>query len=233
MSRLRPIATAAGVEPFADLGAPEALDRHVPGGGAWEIELGFGKARFLLARAAAEPARRFLGIEAAGEYFRLAAARLQRRGLANVALLQGEALALLATAVPPGFAEAVHVYFPDPWPKSRHAQRRLLQPESLDVLLRVLVPGGRLLVATDHSAYAAQTESLLEGCAALSVRRFDAGWPGGPRTNYEAKYVALGRPIARFEAVLAGRLAPMPERLEALAVAFGPERGGADANGAA
>jgi tRNA (guanine-N7-)-methyltransferase len=233
VSRSRPIATAAGVEPFADLGAPEALDRLVPGPGAWEIELGFGKGRFLLARAAAEPAQRFLGIEAAGEYFRLAAGRLRRRGLANVALLQGDALALLATAVPPAFAEAVHVYFPDPWPKSRHAQRRLLQRETLDVLLGVLAPGGRLLVATDHAAYAAEIRDLLEGCAALAVERFDAGWPGGPRTNYEAKYVALGRPIVRFEAVLSGGPAPIPAGLEKLVVAFGPEPASAEANGAA
>jgi tRNA (guanine-N7-)-methyltransferase len=233
VSRPRPIATATGIQPFADIGAPGALGRHVPGSGAWEIELGFGKGRFLLARAAAEPARRFLGIEAAGEYFRLAAGRLRRRGLSNLALLQGEALTLLATAVPPAFAEVVHVYFPDPWPKSRHARRRLLQAETLDVLLGVLVPGGRLLVATDHADYAAHCAALLESCAALSVRRFDAGWPDGPRTNYEAKYVAAGRPIARFEAVLAGESAPPPESLESIAVAVGPERDSADASGTA
>jgi tRNA (guanine-N7-)-methyltransferase len=143
-----------------------------------------------------------------------------------VALLHGEALALLATAVPAGFADALHVYFPDPWPKARHARRRLLQPETLDVLLGVLAPGGRLFFATDHALYAAQVESVLRSCAALSYRRLDAGWPGGPRTNYETKYVGQRRPIARFEARLEGRPEPPAEGLEKLAVAFGRAREG-------
>jgi len=69
------VATRDGVATVAGLGLPDLLERLVPGEGPWELEVGFGKGRFLLARAAALPGRRFLGLEIARDYFRLAAGR--------------------------------------------------------------------------------------------------------------------------------------------------------------
>jgi tRNA (guanine-N7-)-methyltransferase len=232
VSRGPEVATRAGIAPFAEAGAPGALDALLAGTGAWEVELGFGKGRFLLAAGAARPERRFLGIEVAGEYFRLAAARLARRGLPNVVLLRGEALALLATALPARFAERLHVYFPDPWPKARHARRRLLSPATLDLVLRPLAAGGTLEFATDHPGYGAEVERLLEGVPQLAVRSLDSGWPEGPRTNYETKFVARGRPIVRLVARLAAPAAPHPAGLAGLLVGYGaaaaePERAAA------
>jgi tRNA (guanine-N7-)-methyltransferase len=204
------VATAAGVGPWAEAGSPDALDRLLPArAGAWEVEVGFGKGRFLLASAAARPERRWLGIELAGEYFRLAAGRLARRGLDNVALVHGEALYLLAAVLPRGFAAALHVYFPDPWPKSRHQRRRLFSPGSLDLVLGALAPGGRLEFATDHLDYGAEVEALLAASPSLAVARPER-WPEGPRTNYEAKYVAAGRPILRLSAALVAPAALHP-----------------------
>lgn len=217
------IATRAGIAPFAEAGAPGALDRLLPGAGAWEVELGFGKGRFLLARAAAHRERRFLGVELAGEYFRLVARRLARRKLDNVLLIHGEALALLATALPPRFVETLHIYFPDPWPKTRHARRRLLSPATVDLLFAALAPGGQLQFATDHPAYGAFVERLLAGVPGARVERIEPGWPEGPRTNYEAKYVAEGRPIVRLEARQEGSAGIHPHGLGPLAVAFGAE----------
>ena len=71
--------------------------------------------RPLLRRARQEPARRVLGIEVADKYFRLVRRRMRRWELTNVVLLRGEALYLLAACLPSAFADAVHVYFPDPW----------------------------------------------------------------------------------------------------------------------
>lgn len=183
-------------------GADGILQRLLPGTGPWEVEIGFGKGRFLLARAAARPERRYLGIEVAGEYFRLAARRARSRALGNVALMHGEALYLLAAVLPRGFAGELHVYFPDPWPKSRHLRRRLFSPASVDLVLGALAPGGRLWFATDFLDYGAEVEEILRSHPALEVERIEPGWPEGPRTNYEAKYVAEGRPILRLGATL-------------------------------
>jgi tRNA (guanine-N7-)-methyltransferase len=212
---------AGGIAPWGEGAASPALAELLPGDAPWEIELGFGKGRYLLARAAAEPARRFLGVEVAREYFRLAAGRLLRRRIANLALVRGEALALLATALPRGFAAAVHVYFPDPWPKSRHLKRRLFAPESVDLLFRVLAPQGVLAFATDHLAYGGEVRALLASYPGIEVREIAGGWPEGPRTNYEAKYVAAGRPIVRLEARFVGAVALHPRGERGLLAAVG------------
>jgi len=205
------VATASGLRALEPLGeGSRALAALVPGEGPWELEIGFGKGRFLLARGAAAPERRFLGLEVAGEYFRLAADRLARRRLPNVALIHAEALYALSALLPRGFARTVHVYFPDPWPKARHQRRRLFSPASLDLVLGVLEPGGRLLFATDHLDYGAEVAAILEAHPVLAVERRRAPWPGGPRTNYEAKYVAEGRPILRLEVELVGPCQPHP-----------------------
>ena len=142
MTRPIEVATRRSIRPFAEVGHAGSLDRLCGAEGPWEVELGFGKGRFLLSRAAGEPERRFLGIEIAREYFALVAKRLARRGLVNLALLHGEALYLLSAGLPRRFASVVHVYFPDPWPKSRHLKRRLFSPASVDLVLGLLEPGG-------------------------------------------------------------------------------------------
>ncbi|RMH18107.1 MAG: tRNA (guanine-N7)-methyltransferase [Acidobacteria bacterium] len=207
--RLTPLYAAGGVErSLYRLPAPLDLDRLLPGDGPWQVEIGFGKGRFLLERALACPEQRFLGIEVASKYFRLLARRAARRGGRNLVALRGEALYLLSTFLPRGFASAVHVYFPDPWPKSRHHKRRLFDPETVDLVLGLLRPGGELDFATDFLAYGERVAELLAAVPGLEVERLPGPWPDGARTNYEAKYMAAGRPILR----LAARLRePLPE----------------------
>lgn len=191
---------------LGDLPAPldaGALDDLLPGPGEWQVELGFGKGRFLLRRAAENPGQRFLGVELAAEYFRLAARRAERRSLANLALVHGDALFFLSAVLPREFATVVHVYFPDPWPKTRHHKRRLFDAETVDLVLGLLRPGGVLSFATDFLDYGEQVRNILAGYPGLDLRLREA-WPEGPRTNYESKYVVEGRPILRLEATLAG-----------------------------
>ncbi len=196
---------------LGELALPLDLDRLLPepreagpreAGPRWEVEIGFGKGRYLLNRAAADPEGCFLGVELVSKYYRLAQKRARRRRLANLLLVRGEALFLLATVFPRGFASAVHVYHPDPWPKSRHARRRLFDPETVDLVLGVLRPGGELFFATDFIAYGERVEEILRGFPGLEVERWNGPWPEGPRTNYEAKYVREGRPILRLRARL-------------------------------
>jgi len=203
------------------LGAPLDLQEFGLSSGPWEVEIGFGKGRYLLERAACEPEARFLGIEVARKYHRILVRRARRRGLENVVALHGEAQEILATSLPRGFARAVHVYFPDPWPKARHHRRRLLDPESLDLVLGVLQPGGRLYFATDHADYGEVVADVLSSYPYLELRRQDGPWPDGARTNYEAKYEREGRVIWRWTGTLARGEAPVhPAGRAGLLVAY-------------
>ncbi len=194
----------------------------------WEVELGFGKGRFLLASASAAPGRPFLGIEMVSKYFRLAARRAEARRLDNLVLLRGEALYLISTLLPAAMARTVHIYFPDPWPKSRHHRRRLLDPRTVDLALSLLEPvSGRLCFATDHVEYGEAVAATLEDHPAVEVERLAHGWPEGPRTNYEAKFEAEGRPIARLVAGLRrdGSGLLHPDGRDAILVAPDPAAG--------
>lgn len=191
-----------------ELSVPLPLDRLVPGSGSWEVEIGFGKGRYLIQCAQETPDRRFLGIEMAASYHRLAATRSRVKGVTNLVLIRGEALYVLSALLPVGFASAVHVYFPDPWPKARHQKRRLFDPETVDLVLSLLRPGGRLFFATDVLEYGKSVQSLLESHPAMCVHPQSGPWPDGPLTNYEIKYEREGRPILRLEVEWRGATAP-------------------------
>jgi tRNA (guanine-N7-)-methyltransferase len=214
-----------------DLEVPLRLDALVPGSGPWEVEIGFGKGKYLLRRAAENQDVRFLGIEVAGEYFRRVRSRVEKRGLRNVMLLRGEALYLLSAILPSSFASAVHVYFPDPWPKARHHGRRLFDAETVDLVLGLLDAGGVLYVATDFLEYGDAISEIFEEIPGASLRRREGPWGGSPRTNYEAKYLGEGRPIRRFEVVRSrdsGSAEPHPRASRGLKVAIRDARDASD-----
>jgi tRNA (guanine-N7-)-methyltransferase len=198
--------TVAGHErSLLDLSSPvdpdALLPATLPDDAPWHVEIGFGKGRYLLQQAIARPEERFLGIEMVGKYSRLLATRAARHGVKNLAVIRGEALYLLAAALPQGFADTVHVYFPDPWPKSKHHRRRLFDAASVDLVLGVLAPGGSLIFATDFLRYGEDVAALLARTPSVAhLERTEAPWPDGARTNYEAKYIREGRPIIRLVA---------------------------------
>jgi len=166
--------------------------------GPVELEIGSGKGLFLLAEAARRPETLFFGIERRTEPLRLCAARAEKRGLENVRAMKADALEVLWGLVPPGSAEAVHVYYPDPWWKARHRKRRVFNPEFITDVARALAAGGKLKVATDVGGY---FEEIVAGVAASGL--FDPveappgefGTPENPLTSYQAKYLPLGRAI--------------------------------------
>lgn len=114
------------------------------------IEIGCGKGSFLLQEAAASPEVNYLGIEYAREFYLYAADRVRRRVLANVRMLHTDAAAFLAWRVPDGIVGVIHLYFSDPWPKTKHHKNRVIQDRFLADAWRVLGPGGELRVVTDH-----------------------------------------------------------------------------------
>lgn len=126
-----------------------------------ELEVGFGKGRFLLAAARQWPERDFIGCDYARKLVRKVRDRVAREGLTNVRLYKGEARHLLGELLPEGSIARVHVYFPDPWPKRRHAKHRFFAPPGPDLVARVLRPGGSLLFATDHEPYAREVAARL------------------------------------------------------------------------
>lgn len=179
----------------------------------FEIEIGSGKGTFLIQDAAEHPERNLLGIEWAREFYAYAADRLRRRGLPNVRLLNADATEFLHWRVPDSIARVIHLYFSDPWPKSRHHRRRVVQDRFLADAYRILEPGGELRIVTDHDDYWAWMEEHFERwCPAGSTGvspvpgsgvfvRVPFAPPASASegelvgTNFERKYRREGRPF--------------------------------------
>jgi len=140
--------------------------------GPVHIEIGSGKAAFLLNQAKTQPDDDFLGIEWASRYYRYAVDRVGRWGLTNVRIIRAEAAAFLADFVPDNSVSCFHIYFPDPWPKKRHHKRRFFCAANLEEMLRCLKKDGQLRIATDHAGYFEQIRQV------LTVGAGRCAWPG-------------------------------------------------------
>jgi len=166
-----------------------------------ELEIGSGKGTFLLGIAEALPEHNYVGIEYAKAYADFAADRLRRHQTTNARMVNAEAAWWIRCHVPDASLAAIHVYFPDPWPKTRHHKRRLVQPSFLKECFRMLVPGGKLRLVTDHADYFQHMVETLGGQTDLKVVAFEspvalkADAPAGSivGTNFERKYIAEGR----------------------------------------
>ena len=163
-----------------------------------EVEFGVGKGRFVLEWAAAHPEVGLVGVDRARKYLQMAALRVARRGLSNVRLVHTTAEDLLFRCLGEGSVAAIHVYFPDPWPKKRHHKRRFFRPSNAARVADVLAPGGLLRVKTDHDGCAAVIGEVLAGEARLAPVAVGIAFDGVPVTSFEVKYAQESRQVHRL-----------------------------------
>ena len=157
------------------------------------LEIGCGKGRFLIGTATERPDVNLIGIEKSLHYHRVIRDRVLKRNLRNIRLINHDAFLVLRDMLPKASLSEIHVYFPDPWPRKKEKKRRIIRPEVLEQMKRVLVPGGSGIYVTDHQEYFEEAAPHVE--AAFRSERRIPGPDDPPRTNYEAKYRAEGRPI--------------------------------------
>lgn len=165
------------------------------------VEIGTGQGENIVAAAARDPGRDYLGVEVyrpgiARTILRARAAAVSQglEQLTNLRVLQANAPELLDTALPPSSVAELWVFFPDPWPKARHRKRRLISARFAELAARVLEPGGILRLATDWSDYAEHMQQVLDGAAGFvpePTDRFDGRVP----TAFERKGQNAGRPV--------------------------------------
>jgi tRNA (guanine-N7-)-methyltransferase len=179
------------------LDAGELYGRRAP----LVLEIGPGMGEATAELAAADPGRDYLAVEVHTPGVANLLLLIEDRDLTNVRVVHGDALELGRDRLPPASLDAVHAFFPDPWPKTKHHKRRLFQPAHVALLRSRLAPGGTIHTATDWADYAEAMRGALSGDPEL-VNAYE-GWaprqPHRPWTRYEQRALAAGRPI--FELV--------------------------------
>jgi len=163
------------------------------------LEIGFGNGEHLAARAQAEPGRNFLGVEVhrpgIGHLLMTAAAA----GLDNLRAIDHDAVEVLRDQIAPDTLDEIQILFPDPWPKTRHHKRRLIQPEFAALAASRLRTGGWLRLATDWAPYAEHMRLVLDSCPLLARQHADAA-PVAPAaraaTRFEQRGLRLGHEVA-------------------------------------
>jgi tRNA (guanine-N7-)-methyltransferase len=161
------------------------------------LEVGFGMGETTAEIAQANPQTNSLGIEVhapgVGSLLRL----IEARGLANVRIIQHDAVEVVRTMIAPQSLAGIHVFFPDPWPKKRHHKRRLLQSAFARELCSRLEIGGYLHVATDWQEYADWVLEVLDQVPELdnTAQGFAPRPDHRPLTKFERRGLRLGHEV--------------------------------------
>ncbi len=170
------------------------LGQFVEPGMPIELEIGCGNGRFLAARATKNPEVHYFGVERMMERVRRCSRKAERGQLTNLTFVRVEAGRFVRELLPDHCLRAMYLFFPDPWPKRRHHKNRFFQREMCDVLARVLVPGGAMVISTDHAEYFGEMDRYLAEDA-----RFEAIAPlireEDEQTDFERLFLSKGDPI--------------------------------------
>lgn len=174
------------------------LDKLFPQAAPLTIEIGFGMGDSLLEMAAASPEQNFLGIEVHKPGVGKLLHGITERGLTNLRVICHDAKEVLAHCLDRQSVQRFLIFFPDPWHKKRHNKRRLVQTEFVNQLTELLVPGGKLHLATDWQPYAEHMLEVLEADPVL-INSNGAGqyWesPDRPETKFERRGQRLGHGV--------------------------------------
>lgn len=175
-----------------------------------EIEIGFGKGRFLLEASKRHPQVNYIGVERAQKYVGLARERFEKHirhfgvdrasgTFSNVRLVWTDANYFVTRYVPAASVQAYHIYFPDPWPKKRQRKRRIFRNQDFLAALTSTLKsdGGRLYIATDYKAYFYEIQERLSQVHPLRPVAKNLGPDRDITTNFEMKYTLEGREIYR------------------------------------
>jgi tRNA (guanine-N7-)-methyltransferase len=177
--------------PFSqtDLDPMEVFGRKAP----LVLEIGSGMGETTAAIAEARPDADFIAVEVHGPGIGSLLNRVAAKDLRNVRVLRHDAVEVLERMIPDASLAAIHLFFPDPWPKKRHHKRRLVQPPFAALAARKLAPGGIVHAATDWPDYAEQIGQVFSGNAGLESA--ESGFVARPATKFETRGKRLGHPI--------------------------------------
>jgi tRNA (guanine-N7-)-methyltransferase len=188
-----PHAEQISFTPSSEEALPDSLPFGWQGDGSppLEIDVGCHKGRFLLEMARRFPFANFLGVERRRERVFKTKKKITLAGLNNAEVFHGDAGEVLS-CLPDACADCVHVLFPDPWPKRRHKNRRMVDHDFLVEVSRLLKTGGRLRLVTDDPDYAQAIK--LHATSISRYRGIESEPRDYPPTEFQLKFVAASRP---------------------------------------
>ena len=157
------------------------------------LEIGSGMGETTAEIAQAHPEADFIAAEVHGPGVGSLLNRIVAAGLPNLRIVRHDAAQVLRHMIADGSLAAIHLFFPDPWPKKRHHKRRLVQPPFVSLIAEKLSAGGVVHLATDWPDYADQmAAAFLENALFEKAER---GFAERPSTKFEARGRRLGNPI--------------------------------------
>lgn len=176
-----------------ELDVPATFGRSAP----TILEIGFGMGETTAAIAQARPAENFLCLEVFNAGVGSLLSRIEDLSLANIRIISHDAVEVLKHMIAPQSLAGVHIYFPDPWPKTRHHKRRLIQAEFVDLLASRLNSGAYVHCATDWEHYAMQMLDVLQNNPLLknTADGFALRPEQRPLTKFEARGLRLGHGV--------------------------------------
>jgi tRNA (guanine-N7-)-methyltransferase len=167
-----------------------------------EVELGCGDGSFLINYARQKPESNFLGVERLTGRIKKVDRKARRAGLVNVRGLRIESTYFLRYLLPPQTAAALHIYFPDPWPKRKHWGNRLVDAGFPALARRELSAGGTIYLRTDAAAYFKQMRQVFD--ASPEFRAVETPEElAAVKTDFEMEFNARGIPtlLAAYQLV--------------------------------
>ena len=160
------------------------------------LEIGFGNGDSLAQMAAMNPDNNYLGIEVHRPGVGHLLIEIARLKLTNLRIISHDAIEVIRDCIAAHSLHGVQLFFPDPWHKKRHHKRRIVNPDFLDSLQRILKPGGFFHAATDWANYAEHIDDALKMHPAFSRIDNAAFIAARPQTKFEQRGERLGHEVA-------------------------------------